>query len=85
MMLMIETVPFTLHESNFQSLMMHADYVTVVGFRVTFWDNLCQTICFYCYENCVHVSIVISDVNVYIHSKLLFVIIDGSVGVLFLL
>jgi len=41
--MMFKTVPFNLHESNFQSLMMHADYVTVVGFRVTFWDNLCQT------------------------------------------
>jgi len=59
MMMMFKTVPFNLHESNFQSLMMHADNVTVVGFRVTFWDNLCQTICFYCYENRVHVSIYI--------------------------
>jgi len=83
--MMFKTVPFNMHESNFQSLMMHANYVTVVGFGVTFWDNLCRTICFYCYENCVHVPIVISDVNVYIDSKLLFVILGGSVGVLFCL
>jgi len=64
--MMFKTVLFNLHESNFQSLMMHADDVTVVGFRVTFGDNRCQTICFYSYENCVHVSSVISEVNVYI-------------------
>jgi len=29
---MFYTVPFNLLDSNFQSLMMHADYVTVVGF-----------------------------------------------------
>jgi hypothetical protein len=38
--MMFKTVPFNLHESNFQSLMMHADYVTVVGFRVISRDNL---------------------------------------------
>lgn len=64
--MMFKTVLFNLHESNFQSLMIHADDVTVVGFRVTFGDNHCQTACFYSYEYCVHVSSVISDVNVYI-------------------
>ena len=48
--MMFKTVPFNLHVSNFQSLMMHVDYMTVVGFRVTFGYNLSQTICFYCYE-----------------------------------
>jgi len=64
--MMFKTVLFNLHESNFHSLLMHAHDVTVVGFRVTFGDNHCQTICFSYYENCVHVSSVISDVNVYI-------------------